>query len=142
MRLEDDGLTWFFLRMCLRAKSSLFDHLQSSKAVFLSKYFQKCHFLAFLRHFTSIYGIEMGVKHNSMFWNSDVCVSGVQFPIFWQFLSYYLYTYTRKTKKMVKNAILTAFYGIKWYWIMTGWPTFMHECVIVPDYHYLTIFWP
>ena len=47
-----------------------------------------------------------------------------------------------KQKKMVKNVILTAFYGIKWYWIITGWPEFMHVCVLVPDYHCLTIFWP
>ena len=96
----------------------------------------------FLRHFTTIYGIEMGAKHDSMFWNSDVCVYQVQFPIFWQFSSYFLYIYARKTKKMVKNAILTAFYGMKWYWIITGWPEFMRVYLLVPDYHCLTIFLP
>ena len=42
---------------------------------------------------------------------------------------------------MLKNAILTAFYGKNWYWMMAAWLEFLKVCVSVPDKHYLTIFW-
>ena len=42
---------------------------------------------------------------------------------------------------MVKNAILTKFYGKKWFLTMTGWLAFVHDGVYVPDYQCLTIFW-
>ena len=78
---------------------------------------QKCQCKSFLRHFTNIYGNEMRLKPNSMFWNSVVCVSRVQIHIFWQF------------------------YGMKICWMMTDWLEFVHDGVSVPDYPCLTIFW-
>ena len=42
---------------------------------------------------------------------------------------------------MVKNAILTAVYGIKICWMMTCRLELVHDSVTVPNCHCLTIFW-
>ena len=42
---------------------------------------------------------------------------------------------------MLKNAILTAFYSKKWYWLVYAWLEFLQECVSVLNKHCLTIFW-
>ncbi len=73
--LNDDRLAWIYAWMCVSARTLLFDHYLTKATVLDPKKWQKCHFSGILRHFTNIYGNEMRLKPNSMFWNSVVCVS-------------------------------------------------------------------
>ena len=48
---------------------------------------------------------------------------------------------SKKLSKMPFLQLFTAFYGMKRYWMMTSWPVFMHECVLVLENHCLLILW-
>ena len=47
----------------------------------------------------------------------------------------------KKLAKMPFLRYFTAFYGIKVCWMMTSWPAYMYECVLVPERHCLNIVW-
>ena len=99
---------------------------------------QKCHFYSFLRLFTAQNDSEWWPVALYLCMIVSLCLIIIVSPFFDQSGSFV----SKKLSKMPFFRLFTAFYGTNWRYMMTGWPVFLNECVLVPDNHCLTISWP
>ena len=141
MVLNDDGLLWVFLRVSLVATNTKFYQVNHCWASITQKNANYAIFTAFYsiwRHFTAL---QCDERQQYFMELEHMCVLGpnTHFLAVFKTISYDM---EEQHLKSVKNVILTAFNGVKWYHMTSAWLEFLHECVLVLNCNCQTICLP